>query len=209
MRTTTSACCPQRQWILARLLTIWLKPTVTKSYKSLAASLVSTTAQVGAPDVAARCPQMLEAEAGGRGDGIDVHLALSAVLEFEAAEGRWPALHDDRDADAVLKLAEAVSERHRALDAAGDGAAIWAQTFTPPDFMETFDNTWGVPRELDAVRVRRADPILRVSRLLHLDGRRHALRARGFGVSRRGLDGFEHGLARALCQAIIGDRGWS
>ena len=128
-----------------------VKPTVTKAYASLAASLVATTAQTGAPDVAARCPQMLEAEAGGRGDGIDVHLALSAVLDFQEKEGRWPRLHDGADADAVLELAAAVSERHRALG----GDAIWAQTFTPPDWLETFDNTWGVPRELDGARVRR------------------------------------------------------
>lgn len=51
-----------------------IKPPVEKSYKSLQDSLVSTTAQVGAPDVAARFPQMLEAEAGGRGDGIEIHL---------------------------------------------------------------------------------------------------------------------------------------
>ena len=131
------------------LITPVVQP-VEKAYRSLEESLVSTTAQVGAPDVAARFPQMLEAEAGGRGDGIDVHLAYAAVLDFQEKMGAWPRTGSAADAAEVLSIAEGISESRKDTE-----GAIWAQALVEPNWTDTFDNTWGVVRKLDGARIRR------------------------------------------------------
>ena len=109
------------------------------SYSSLEESLVSTTSPHGPPGV----PDMLEDEAGQRGDGIDVHLALSAVLDFEEANGRWPALNSEEDAASVVSLTSAVSGRNKEKE-----GAVWLQKIE-----------WGFPsgedRPADAKRVGR------------------------------------------------------
>ena len=68
--------------------------------------------------------QVAEAEAWSTGRGIDMHLALAAALEFEAAEGRWPALHSTADTARLLELAEACSAENKASEVEG---AVWAQ----------------------------------------------------------------------------------
>ena len=126
-----------------------VKEVKVKEYKSLEDSLVRTTAP-RASDSATRYPQMLDTEAAYRGDGIDVHLAFAAVLDFQEKEGRWPRMRSKDDADAMLKIATGISDARKEMD-----SAIWAQTYTEPDWMETFDNQWGVPRDVNARTVGR------------------------------------------------------
>ena len=56
------------------------KEAVTKSYASLEESLVNTPV-----------PFMPESSAFQAGAGIDLHLALSATLDFQEETGAWPA----------------------------------------------------------------------------------------------------------------------
>ena len=97
-----------------------VKPTLTKAYRSLAETLGACSPPSGAPGN----PQMAEAEAWSQGRGIDVHLALSATLEFQAAEGRWPALGSAADGARLVELAEACSAEHKS---SGVDGAVWAQ----------------------------------------------------------------------------------
>ena len=98
---------------------------------------------------------MLDSEKAQRGDGIDLHLAYSATLDFHEAHGRWPQPRSKQDADELLALAQAASDRHSAAERADGRPTIWAQRFTEPDYLATFENAWGVARPLDAARVRR------------------------------------------------------
>eukprot|EP01044_Picomonas_judraskeda_P000417 COSAG03_NODE_18_length_21685_cov_15.938988_23_plen_762_part_00 len=127
-----------------------VQPPIQKAYKSLEESLVSTSAVAYAPDIANYFPQMLEAEAGNRGDGIDVHLAFAAVLDFQEQTGAWPRDGNVEDARQVLSIAEEISAARKDIE-----GAIWAQTYTEPDYMTSFEKTWGVPRNLDATRIMR------------------------------------------------------
>ena len=74
------------------------KEVHNKSYKSLNESLETTTN-----------PQLLLQESMLKGDGIDCHLALSAVLDFQQQQGRWPAIRSDADAHAVVDIAQQIS----------------------------------------------------------------------------------------------------
>ena len=59
MRMTTSAFWPQRQWILAKLLTIWLNPQVTKSL-----NCISIMAFLPAMDSPRAAPTMADSQSG-------------------------------------------------------------------------------------------------------------------------------------------------
>lgn len=118
-------------------------PPLEKSYSSLEETLVKTKAQIGPPDMAPRFPQMLNADAFYRGDGIDIHLSYAATLDFQEANDRWPRLHCQADANEVVKIAEAISEHRKSID-----GAIWTQSYDEPDFVTNFDNVWGKPRDL-------------------------------------------------------------
>mmetsp|Transcript_30781 Transcript_30781/g.80546 ORF Transcript_30781/g.80546 Transcript_30781/m.80546 type:complete len:1703 (+) Transcript_30781:130-5238(+) len=115
-----------------------VKEAVQKSFTSLEASLEGVAN-----------PQMLVQEGWANGDGVDVHLALSATLEFQAQKGRWPARASQADAADVVALAQKISD-DRAEQAKGDGAPpkCWAQKFS-----------WGFPtgeaRPVDEGRVGR------------------------------------------------------
>jgi hypothetical protein len=61
-----------------------VKEVIVKDYASLEESLKVTKSPHGAPGI----PDMLENEAGQRGDGCEVHLALSASLDFQEANSR-------------------------------------------------------------------------------------------------------------------------
>jgi ubiquitin-activating enzyme E1 len=117
-----------------------VKEVIEKSYASLEESLVSAKSPHGAPGV----PDMLDKEAAQeRGAGIDIHLALSATLDFQEANGRWPALHSEEDAAAVVEAASAASARNKEVE-----GGVWLQSIS-----------WGFPtgedRPVDAKRVGR------------------------------------------------------
>ncbi len=134
-----------------------LKPAVRVQHASLEDTLLRTRSHgmsLG-PEMEKRFPQMLSSGGGEAGHGVECHLQWQAALEFQAANGRWPRVHSGADADAVFATAQALSAAAQAKDADGGAPTIWAQTYTAPDYVETFDAKWGVPRELDAVRVKR------------------------------------------------------
>jgi len=91
-------------------------------------------------------PQMLVQESGIRGDGIDIHLAISASLEFQAEHGRWPTALSQEDADAVVKKAQAISDARQTSSKESGDAQCWAQEFS-----------WGFPsgeaRPVDSERI--------------------------------------------------------
>ena len=77
------------------------------------------------------------------GKGIDIHLSIAAVLDFYDAEGKWPGIHDNADAEKVVELAKGISEARKGTD-----GSCWAQSVS-----------WGFPsgddRDLDADSVGR------------------------------------------------------
>jgi len=111
-----------------------VKEVIVKDYASLEDSLKATQSPHGAPGI----PDMLENEAGQRGDGVDVHLALSAVLDFQEAQKRWPG---PGDAAAVIAGAKAVSARNKEVD-----GGVWLQKLE-------YGFPSGEDRELHAERV--------------------------------------------------------
>ena len=88
-------------------------------------------------------PQMLQQEVGVQGAGIDIHLALAAVLDFHDETGAWPVIHSAADAVKVVEIAGKLSAGRK--DAEG---ACWAQTFS-------WGFPMGEPRDLDEVRIGR------------------------------------------------------
>ncbi len=116
-----------------------VKQVIVKSYPSLEESLTSIKPAEGVPGL----PAMLSNDAGERGDGIDTHLALAATLDFQESNGRWPALHSEEDAAAVIEAASAVSARNKESE-----GGVWLQAIN-----------WGFPsgedRPIDAKRVGR------------------------------------------------------
>jgi ubiquitin-activating enzyme E1 len=91
---------------------------------------------------------MLYGEGTAKGDGIDLHLAYSAVLRFEAEKKHWPRLHSSEDASAVVALAKQIDEDRQKKAQAGGEGVIWAQALN-----------WGFPsgeaRDLDEKRIGR------------------------------------------------------
>ena len=67
-------------------------------------------------------PVCLNRDVTDNGGGIEIHLSWAAVLDFQEKEGRWPRLHNEEDAEAVLKLAQAISEARKEIE-----GACWAQ----------------------------------------------------------------------------------
>lgn len=116
-----------------------VRAPVSKSYKSLQETLESTAV-----------PQMLRGEEWEAGKGIEIHLSLSAVLEFYNQEGRWPGVHDKQDAKRMVDLTKKLSEERqkKAQDESDGGAYCYAQKIN-----------WGFPsgepRELDEDRIAR------------------------------------------------------
>lgn len=79
-----------------------VRPPIQKSYKSLQETLEATAV-----------PQMLRGEEWESGQGIEIHLAIAAVLEFNNQEQRWPGIHSSDDADKVLELAKKLSDERQ------------------------------------------------------------------------------------------------
>lgn len=79
-----------------------VRPPIVKQYRSLAETLEKTPV-----------PQMLRGEDWELGYGVDIHLSITAVLDFHASAGHWPRLHDADDAAQVFKLAEKISDAHK------------------------------------------------------------------------------------------------
>ena len=109
-----------------------VRPPVVKSYRSLRDTLDATPV-----------PQMLRGEDWEAGRGVDVHLALAAVLDFREDAGRWPRLHDAEDAAAVVARAEGLSAARRETE-----GACWSQTIQ-------YGFPTGEPRAVDAATVAR------------------------------------------------------
>ena len=84
---------------------------MTKSYRPLQATLEGTAV-----------PKMLRGEDWEAGRGVDVHLTLAAVLDFETGARRWPRLHNKEDVGKVVVLAEGLLE-----DRHGTEGACWSQ----------------------------------------------------------------------------------
>ena len=97
---------------------------------------------------------MLWKEASNNGGGVEAHLQWSAALDFQEKNGRWPAARSEKDAAELYELCKAISESNQKQDSA-ESPTVWSQTFTPPDYMTTFDKAWGVPRELNEKTVKR------------------------------------------------------
>uniref|UniRef100_A0A7S4R506 Ubiquitin-activating enzyme E1 C-terminal domain-containing protein n=1 Tax=Ditylum brightwellii TaxID=49249 RepID=A0A7S4R506_9STRA len=107
-----------------------VKPPVSKSYKSLSETLESTPV-----------PQMLRGEDWEAGVGINVHLSFAAVLDFNEQEGRWPGIHDSKDASKLVDTAKAISESRKEKE-----GSCWSQSVS-------FGFPMGEPRDLDETRV--------------------------------------------------------
>jgi ubiquitin-activating enzyme E1 len=124
-----------------------VRPSIFQDYSSLKDTLVGPAA----PSV----PQMLRGDDWEHGVGIDIHLALAAVLEFHAQQGHWPALHSEPDAVTVVEIAQTMSNRRyeqglavvKENDTAGTPCPCFAQKVS-----------WGFctgdSRAVDALRIR-------------------------------------------------------
>jgi hypothetical protein len=109
-----------------------VRPPIAKQYRSLAETLEKTPV-----------PQMLRGEDWELGKGVDVHLSLSAVLNFQEKVGHWPRLHNKDDAGLVVKLAEGISNERKSTE-----GSCWSQSVQ-------FGFPMGEPRELDEKRIAR------------------------------------------------------
>jgi len=109
-----------------------VRPSITQSYSSLRETL----------DCATPVPQMLRGEEWEEGKGIEIHLCIAAVLDFQEEEGHWPRIHNDEDAEKVLSICKKISKSRQ------DTEACWSQKVS-----------WGFPsgepRELDTKRILR------------------------------------------------------
>lgn len=121
-----------------------VKPTLQLNHKSLEESLEATSAPNHAPGV----PQMLKAEDGAAGKGVETHLAYAGLLEFQAAHGRFPHLHSSKDATALVDICTDIAKAREEKAKAGAEGVVWAQKLE-----------WGFPsgeaRELDEKRIAR------------------------------------------------------
>jgi ubiquitin-activating enzyme E1 len=109
-----------------------VRPPIAKQYRSLTETLEKTPV-----------PQMLRGEDWELGKGVDVHLSLSAVLNFQEKVGHWPRLHNKDDAVLVVKLAEEISNERKSIE-----GSCWSQSIQ-------FGFPMGEPRELDGKRIAR------------------------------------------------------
>jgi ubiquitin-activating enzyme E1 len=109
-----------------------VRPSIFKSYQPLEETLESTTV-----------PQMLRGDDWEAGKGIDVHLSLCAVLDFQEKNNRWPGIHNDKDADIVLELAKSISSAR-----SGKEGTCWSQKVD-------YGFPTGDERDLDEERVKR------------------------------------------------------
>mmetsp|Transcript_3005 Transcript_3005/g.6757 ORF Transcript_3005/g.6757 Transcript_3005/m.6757 type:complete len:1300 (+) Transcript_3005:21-3920(+) len=75
-----------------------VRTPISKSYKSFKETLESVTV-----------PQMLRSEEWEAGKGIDIHLAVAAVLAFYDNERHWPGVHNKNDAEKLVELAKKIS----------------------------------------------------------------------------------------------------
>jgi len=109
-----------------------VRPPILKEYRSLAETLESTA-----------IPQMLRGEEWEAGHGIEIHIAIAAVLDFNQAEGRWPGVHNKEDAAVVVEIAKRISEERKDME-----GACWAQAVS-------FAFPSGEARDLDEKRLER------------------------------------------------------
>ena len=109
-----------------------VRPPVAKQYRSLAETLEKTPV-----------PQMLRGDDWEMGKGVDVHLSVSAVLNFHEKVGHWPRLHNEEDAGLVVKLAAEISNERKSIE-----GSCWSQSIQ-------FGFPMGEPRELDDKRIAR------------------------------------------------------
>jgi len=109
-----------------------VRPPIAKEYRSLAETLEKTPV-----------PQMLRGEDWELGKGVDIHLSIAAVLNFQEKLGHWPRLHNADDASQLVKLAEEVSNERKSTE-----GACWAQGIQ-------YGFPMGEPRDLDEKRIGR------------------------------------------------------
>jgi len=109
-----------------------VRPPIGKEYRSLAETLEKTPV-----------PQMLRGEDWELGKGVDIHLSIAAVLNFQEKLGHWPRLHNADDASQLVKLAEEVSNERKSTE-----GACWAQGIQ-------YGFPMGEPRDLDEKRIGR------------------------------------------------------
>ena len=109
-----------------------VRPPIAKQYRSLAETLEKTPV-----------PQMLRGEDWELGKGVDVHLSISAVLNFYDKAGHWPRLHNADDASQLVKLAEEISNERKSVE-----GSCWGQSIQ-------YGFPMGEDRELDEKRIGR------------------------------------------------------
>ena len=88
-------------------------------------------------------PQMLRGEEWEDGKGIEIHLAIAAVMDFNQTEGRWPGIHSKDDALKVVEIAKRISEERKEKE-----GACWSQAVS-------FAFPSGEARDLDEKRIER------------------------------------------------------
>ena len=115
-----------------------IRPPIAKQYRSLADTLEKTAV-----------PQMLRGEDWERGLGVDVHLSIAAVLNFQEKVGYWPRLHNADDSSQLVKMAEEVSNERKNIE-----GSCWAQSIQ-------YGFPMGEPRELDEKRIGRYSRLFR------------------------------------------------
>jgi len=109
-----------------------VRPPITKQYRSLAETLEKTPV-----------PQMLRGEDWELGKGVDVHLSISAALNFHEKAGHWPRLHNADDASQLVKVAEEISKERKTVE-----GSCWGQNIQ-------YGFPMGETRELDEKRIAR------------------------------------------------------
>ena len=109
-----------------------VRPPIAKEYRSLAETLEKTPV-----------PQMLRGEDWELGKGVDIHLSIAAVLNFQEKLGHWPRLHNADDASQLVKLVEELSNERKSIE-----GACWAQGIQ-------YGFPMGEPRDLDEKRIGR------------------------------------------------------
>ena len=108
-----------------------VRPPIVKSYKSLEETLVQTPV-----------PQMLRGDDWEAGKGIEVHLSIAAVLDFQEKNGHWPRLHEKNDASQLVELAKGISDGRK------QEGACWSQAIN-------YGFPSGESRDLDEKRIER------------------------------------------------------
>ena len=109
-----------------------VRPPILKEYRSFAETLESTAV-----------PQMLRGEDWEAGKGIEIHLAIAAVLDFHQIEGKWPGIHNKAGAKNVVEIAKRISEDRKKKE-----GACWAQDVS-------FGFPSGEARDIDEKRLER------------------------------------------------------